>query len=553
MSTHMKYDVVIVGAGAGGGVAAGVLAAGGKRVLLLERGRRQTFNETGRDHLRNQRLSLYGHNAGPSDDHPRVVEMANGAPRVVSPWQDGYQANAATVGGGTLIYGGQAWRFHPNDFRMAATYGVPERSSLADWPISYDDLAPYYERVEHELGVAGNCATMTHLPPYPRDYPMPPLPLTRPGAIHRRGAAVLGWRTVDVPLALNSVPRDGRPACIRCQHCVGFACPVEAKNGSQNTFIARAIASGCCDLVTNAMVERIHVRDGHATGVTYIRNLAHPSDTVMQANTVAETREVYETAEAEVIVVAAGAVETARLLLLSGFTDDNVGRNLQGHVYVGAVGLFEEEVYDGFGPGVTTATTRWSHNNDGIVGGGMLADDFIVLPVTFWKRETPPDLPRWGAEAKRWMRDNYRRCTEVKGPIQDIPSPTARVTLDPNVKDRWGIPVARLSGATHPESIRTAQFLHGKAVEWLKASGAVKIWGQPPQAPFLSGGQHQAGTCRMGDDPITSVVDRDCRMHGTDNLYIADGSVHVTNGGFNPFLTIMALAYRTAEGIAQEW
>lgn len=110
-----------------------------------------------------------------------------------------------------------------------------------------------------------------------------------------------------------------------------------------------------------------------------------------------------------------------------------------------------------------------------------------------------------------------------------------RVTLDPKVKDGWGIPVARLSGATHPESIRAARFLHTKAVEWLKASGAVKIWGEPPSEPYLSG------------------VDRHCRVHGFDNLYIADGSVHVTNGGFNPFLTIMALAYRTAEHVTEKW
>ena len=289
------------------------------------------------------------------------------------------------------------------------------------------------------------------------------------------------------------------------------------------------------------MVEHIHMRDGHATGVSYF-DAADPS-----------TSSGCLTAEAEIVVVAAGAVETARLLLHSGFTNENIGRNLQGHVYVGATGLFDEDVFDGIGPGVTTATARWSHGNDGVIGGGMLADDFIVLPAIFWKREMPPDAPRWGMAAKHWMRDNYRRTANIKGPIQDIPSPNARVTLDPKVKDRWGIPVARLSGATHAESIRTAQFLHTKAVEWLRASGATQVWGEPPSQPGLSGGQHQAGTCRMGDDPRNSVVDATCKVHGTDNVYIADGSVHVTNGGFNPFLTIMANAYRTADGIARRW
>jgi choline dehydrogenase-like flavoprotein len=127
-----------------------------------------------------------------------------------------------------------------------------------------------------------------------------------------------------------------------------------------------------------------------------------------------------------------------------------------------------------------------------------------------------------------------------------------RVTVDPDVVDRWGIPVARLSGAVHPETVRTAAFVQERALEWLRASGAHSVWTNPPDRHF-TGGQHQAGTCRMGVDPSTSVVDPHCRVHGHDNLYIGDGSVHVTNGAFNPFLTIMALAYRTAEHIVDAW
>jgi choline dehydrogenase-like flavoprotein len=150
------------------------------------------------------------------------------------------------------------------------------------------------------------------------------------------------------------------------------------------------------------------------------------------------------------------------------------------------------------------------------------------------------------------MREAYRYVTDVKGPVQEIPHPDGRVTLDPGVRDRWGLPVACLSGTTHPETIRTATFLQARAREWLLASGAIQTWGDPPRLA-LHGGQHQAGTCRMGDDPRTSVVDRHCRVHGHDNLFVADGSPHVTNGGFNPVLTILALAYRTAEGIVRGW
>jgi choline dehydrogenase-like flavoprotein len=542
--TH--YDAIVVGAGAGGGVAAGMLAEAGKRVLLLERGRDLTFEQVGRDHLRNHRFARYGYTIGPDlDSNPRVVVDLEGRERVVRPHEDGYSHNAAAVGGGTRVYGAQAWRFLPDDFRMASIYGVPEGSSLADWPIDYAELAPFYERAEWEIGVAGDRPASARIWPRDKAYPMPPVPVSEHGAVLRRGAAALGWDTLAVPLAINTVPYAGRPACIQCQHCVGFGCPVDAKNGTRNTLIARALASGRCDLLTEVMVERIDVdATGRAVGVSYFDRDGRR-----------------HSPRAEVVVCAAGAIETARLLLNSaserhphglGNAHDQVGRHLQGHYYPGAYGLMSEPVYDGVGPGASTATLRFSHGNPGVIGGSLLADEFIVLPAIFWARSLPPDVPRWGLANKRFMRENYTRVMRVTGPTQEIPSPDARVTVDSAVRDGWGIPVARLSGATHPETVRTAAFMAERAREWLLASGALQMWGGPPRLG-LSGGQHQAGTCRMGEDVRTSVVDPWCRVHGHDNLYVADGSVHVTNGGFNPVLTIMALAFRAAEHIARSW
>jgi choline dehydrogenase-like flavoprotein len=541
-----SYDVIVVGAGAGGGVVAGVLAEAGKRVLLLERGRDLGFADVPRDHLRNQRFARHGHNAGPDiAGNPRVFVDIDGQEHVVRPHEDDYQNNAAAVGGGTRVYGAQAWRYLPTDFAMASAYGIPAGSSLADWPIGYEELAPYYQRAEWEIGVAGDSAASARIWPGRKDYPMPPVQVGPQGAALRRGAAALGWNALAVPLLINTVPYGGRPACLKCQHCVGFACPSDAKNGTQNTLIPRALATGRCDLVTEVMVERIDCdATGQVVGVSYF-------DAAGQRHS----------ARAELVVCSAGAIETARLLLNSatpqhphglGNRHDQVGRNLQGHYYPGLFGLMPDSIYDGQGPGVSTATVQFNHGNADVIGGSMLADEFIFLPIIFWARNLPPDLPRWGLANKRFMRENYTRVMRVTGPVQEIPSPEARVTIDPAVRDRWGIPVARLAGATHPETVRTAAFMYERAQEWLRAAGAIQVWGKPPRLR-LSGGQHQAGTCRMGDDPLASVVDRWGRVHGHDNLYIADGSVHVTNGGFNPVLTIMALAFRTAEHIAQSW
>jgi choline dehydrogenase-like flavoprotein len=542
-----EYDAIIIGTGAAGGIVACVLAEAGKHVLLLERGTALSFADVGRDHLRNQRLAIYGHNAGPAlIGNPRVFVDPQGEPRIVKPYELDYHNNAACVGGGTRVYGAQAWRFNPDDFRMASKYGVPEGSSLADWPIRYETLEPFYERAEWELGAAGDGESIQHQIPRKRNYPLRPVPPSPQTVALQKAAQQLGWITTPVPLLINTEPYGGRSACIACKYCVGFACPTDAKTGTQNTVIPRALATGNCDLRTSTIAEAIETDEqGHVTGVCYLDNIT------------GETRR--QKARARVVIVSAGAIESARLLLNShcplhpaglGNEYDQVGRNLQGHLYPRAYGISPTRVFDGIGPGVTIATTQFNHNNPGIIGGGMLADDFIKPPIDFWYDSLPPDLPRWGSDNKRFMRENYTRVMHVRGPVQDIPNPEGRVTVDATVRDKWGIPVARLSGTTHPATVEAAEFMRARGEEWLRASGCEKVWSTQPGL-ILSGRQHQAGTCRMGSDPRSSVTDEWGRVHNHDNLFVVDGSLHVTNGGFNPVLTIMALAFRSAEYIAR--
>ena len=537
-------DAVIVGAGAGGPIVAQELVRAGWRVVLLERGKWNTPWDCLKDDLHNQRNPNLGNPFGPEDDgNPRVIVSMDGKASVVAPYEGGYNNNAACVGGGTLSYGAMAWRFQPTDFRMASKYGVPEGSTLADWPISYDELEPYYEKAEWELGVSGDVSNDPFKGPRNKPLPMPPVsPQGKEHDILDTAARKLGFHPFHIPMLRNSVPYNGRPACMRCRWCVGFACEVDAKNGTQNTVIPVALKTGLLELRTECMTREIIVDErGRATGVRYFdregRSWEQP---------------------ARVVVASGGAIESARLLLNSstpkfpnglGNRYDWVGRNLQGHTYSGAWGQFDEIIYDDLGPGATIAISDFNHGNPGMAGGGALCNEFIRLPYQFVGAR-PPEVPRWGQAYKDWVRQAYRRTISIMGPTQEMPVFDSRVTLDREVRDKLGIPVARISGPRHPHSLEISNVQAKHAEDWLKAAGAKKTWlrlaGQG-----TSGGQHQAGTCRMGNDAKTSVVDRDCRVHELENVYVVDASVNVTNGGFNPVLTIMANAYRVGEQIAR--
>lgn len=542
-----RYDAIVIGSGAGGGVAAEALAASGRRVLVVEAGDWPDLADVTIDHLRNPRqvrgLQLF---SGPPLGTTRIA--ADGTP-IGDPSDGRWSNNAMSVGGGTRYYGAQAWRLTPEDFRMRSVYGRPEGSDLPDWPFGYDVLEPYYTRAEVEMGVSGSAAGDTSGGPRSRDYPMPPLRPGRAAEVLRGGAGRLGWSTTTVPLLINSAEYAGRPACVQCAQCIGFDCPVQAKAGSHNTTLARAFATGRCRILPSTTVVRLLTdAAGRVTGA----RLAGETDGAVWRQDVA----------AEQVVLAGGAVETARLLLNSateaeptgiGNLTDQVGRHLQGHLYGGAIGLFDDLVQDLLGPGPSIATTDFRHGNAGLVGGGMLANEFVPTPVSAYHYLRAADLaPAGGTGMKDALQHAYPRMLRVVGPIQEVTSAESRVRVDPAVRDRFGAPVARLSGSSHPEDLRSRAFLTARATEWLTASGATTVrddavngGGRPRSGP--SGGQHQAGTCRMGDDPATSVVDPDGRVWGHPGLAIADGSLHPTNGGVNPVLTILANAYRVMD------
>ncbi len=543
-----RYDVVVVGSGAGGGVAAWALAESGRSVLVVERGDYPDTDHLAQDHLRNARTNseLDHRTLRDSAENPRTL-LVGGTPIQMPAWDPRYGSNADTYGGGTRVYGAQAWRFVPEDFTMASTYGAPAGSALADWPIGYDDMEPFYSQAEYEIGVCGSGAVHAGASRRSRPYPMSPMPLTSPARRLLAGAEALGWSTVEVPLAINATPYQGRAACVRCRQCVGFACPVEAKNTSENTVLARAAATGNLSILLATRAERIATdADGRVIGV----------DLVGEHDGSRQRRRVL----ADDVVVAAGAVESARLLLASrsdkepnglGNAHDQVGRHLQGHLYGGAIGIFDDDINDLVGPGPSISTHEFRHGNPGLIGGGMIANEFVPTPVsTFSYLRHAGLISPHGLPAKQGMRRLLRRMQRVVGPVQEMTSADSRVQLDPTVTDALGIPVARLSGQAHANDLAVQKLMGERAADWLRASGASTViaYGPSPQTT-VSSGQHQAGTCRMGTDPATSVTDPYGRVWGHPNLRVVDGSLHVTNGGVNPVLTIFANAFR----IMHDW
>lgn len=536
-------DAIVVGSGAGGGCCAKTLAAAGIKVVMLERGEWNRTDPLGEDDLSGQRSPCLVQGPGPHGTRTRKEHFTdNGWDGVVIP------NNAACVGSGTVTYGAMGWRFMPQDFRLKTTYGELAGSTMDDWPISYEDLAPFYEQAEWEVGVSGSDEGNPFCGPRRKNYPMPPFPYNPESKLVEGFLKKQGLHPFAVPTLRNSIPYNGRPACVHNRFCVGFQCPIDAKNGSQNTVIPVALATGNLDLRTRAMVVAVMTDDaGRATGVKYFD----------------ENNQLHEL-RAKVIVLAAAALGTARLLLASksgkfpqgiGNAYDIVGRNVQTHRYVGARGFWHEDIFSEDGPGTNVAFCDYSHGNKGFVGGGMLATDFQYTPYNFSCGSVLSGAPLWGLAHKDNMRKYYRRMVRLIGPIQDMPTFARRVLLDDKHRDYWGLPKLTSEGKGHVNDRDAGNFLSDRAKEILEKAGVEHVGneGKGDYIPYGGGGQHQAGTCRMGKNPKTSVTDDWGKVHEAENLYVSDGSLLVGIGGFNPALTIMALGFRVGAGIVRDW
>ncbi|HEX5385222.1 MAG TPA: GMC family oxidoreductase [Gemmatimonadales bacterium] len=536
-SARESVDFVVVGAGAAGGVVARELSRAGFRVVVLEQGPYLHEADFTHDELAVQSLNALTNDPRLQPNTYRTSEAEEAKPKYVVRY-------GRLVGGGSVHFTANFWRFHEIDFLEGSRTGRVAGSDLADWPITYAELEPYYTRAEWELGVSGQAGASPFDPPRSRPYPLPPLPIKPSGVLTERAARKLGWHAYPAPVAILSEPYRGRPACIQCGKCEFYGCEVRAKSSTLAAMIPDAERTGRCEIRPHSYVRKIEIdRRGRAIGVKYFD---------------AARREVFQRARA--VVVSANGAETPRLLLMSrakGFPDGLangsgvVGRHLMfnGGAFVG--GLFEHEI-NGYRGMVVTRVIHDLYELDpalGLAGGGGFDFRFDMGPIDFALGGMPDDAPTWGAEYKQLLRRMYTRSIYVLAHTTQLPAPTNSISLDPALKDAWGLPAIRVTFSEHPNDVRLYSYFRDRAHELLDAAGAVRRWDFPLDTYYPA--VHLLGTCRMGDDPATSVVDRYHRTHEVPNLFLVDGSSFVTSGRGQPTLTIQALAFRASEHMAR--
>jgi gluconate 2-dehydrogenase alpha chain len=544
-------DVALIGLGGAGGIAAQVLTEAGLEVTALEAGPRLAPAAMALDELRND---VHEWLAAPKahGEQPTWRSDATAAAGP-SPWPM-LMVNA--VGGSTVHYPGLSARLAPWDFRARSAvverYGasaVPRDSTLADWPLRYDDLEEDYDWVEQAIGVAGSDAASPFAGPRRRPYPMPELRRSGWNRLTAEAAEALGWHPFPAPAAINSVPYNGNPECTFCGFCSCNGCYRDAKGSTDATVIRRAQATGRLRVQTGTRVVRIDVdRDGLARGVTYV----------------GDGRERF--LPACVVLLATYTYENTRLLLLSpspahprGLANGSgqVGRHYMAHVTPFVFGSFGERrlhLWNGLWA-QATCVEDWSADNFdhaglGFIGGGLCTAAQEVKPIALASVPPPPGVARWGAEWKRWLARAAPSIGIANAQLATLPYEGNRLDLDPAVRDPHGAPVVRVTFSPGDNERRGSAFLAERLHEWLRAAGAEQTWAPPG---LVIEPRHAYGGTRMGDDPAGSVVDRHGFCHEVPNLGVLGASTFPTAGGVNPTLTVQALARRTARHLVQEW
>jgi gluconate 2-dehydrogenase alpha chain len=555
-------DVAVIGLGAAGGVAVLPLARAGLKIAGIEAGGWMDPHTFRPDEIYNNVRRLVTSSPKAQQEIPTVRSSVDAKAR-----QAPVHPMMNAIGGTSIHYWAQSWRLKPWDFRTRAEtikrYGlgaIPAGSTLEDWPVSYEELEPFYDRIEYEVGVSGKAGNLNGRldpegnvfeGPRRREFPMPPLRSSEFTGHMAAVAKKLGWKPFRPPAAINSQPYKGRPGCAYHGFCATGGCHIGAKNSTAVTTIPEAVKTKNLTIADYAHVTRIEVGpDGRATGVTYIK----------------DKKEYFQ--PAKVVLLAGYTYENSRLLLLSkskaypkGLANNHgqVGKHYFGHwgTAGGAAALFPFDINVWYGlpaQGVTIdewADDNFDHTGLGFIGGTSIHVHTEMHPIDAAAMTTFERAPGWGSKWKSFVHDNAARFTSAYLQTSTLPYEDTFLDLDPDVRDPLGDPVCRVTSPPRENETRSVLYAQKKLEEWYRAAGAVEVFMAPPLPPGVS--THAFGGTRMGDNPETSVADRWGFSHEVPNLGILGASLMGTSGARNPTLTAQALAWRTAERLVEKW
>jgi gluconate 2-dehydrogenase alpha chain len=569
MAQHQQTDVVIIGMGAAGGIAAYALTKAGLNVVGIEAGPRLSHKDFIKRLDELGEAFQFRNSLGAPKFNREIPTWRLNAKAPTTQQPPGIFAMANAVGGSSVHYGAQSWRLHEDDFTIRSStikrYGkgaLPHGTSIIDWPVSYAELEPYYDQVEYLIGVSGKAGNITGKvqaggnpfeAPRDRDYPMPPLRSLEFATKLGHSMHELGYHPFPQPAAITSRNFNGRPPCSYCGFCgYGFGCWNDSKSSTLVSAIKEAEKTGKLEIRTNSRVMKI-MSDGHGrvTGVQY-------------RDSHGKTHEQ----PARFVILAGYIYENNRLLLLSksasyphGLSNNHhqVGKYFMSQIGAGPAvnGLYPNARLNLWG-GTSGQTVvmddldgdNFNHHGLGFIRGGSIQVSTNGMPIA-QSTNVPPDVPLWGNAYKRFLHDNIDAVGGLAAQTDVLPYDANFVDLDPVKKDDLGVPVLRVTYNLYENEHKMAAYLTERMTHILKASGAKKTWGGAIAPIPVS--SHAYGGTRMGEDPGNSVVDQYSISHEAPNLAVMGASTFVSTSGFNPTETVEALAWYGADHIAKNF
>ncbi len=555
----MKYDVCIVGSGAGAGPVIYELSKAGHKVVVLEKGPWLKTNDFSKDEMVATRRSVYTPNL--KNESHVIVEKKGDAWVAKSTYATGNDFwNGSCVGGSSNFMSAYFHRLKPVDFKLLSTFGPIPDANIVDWPIEYTDMEPYYAKVEKMVGVSGKVVQHSFLEPRSTpDFPYPPLGENIFASKLDTAAKKIGYELFPSPRGILSRPKGLRKSCFYSNYCGSYGCSSDAKGSSRVALIEEALTTGNCEIIANAKVYHLET-DG--------------SGKIIKAHYYNSSGEK-QFIEAKLFVVAAQAIETSRLLLMSknkeflnGLANNagQVGKNIvfsgggigSGQLFYDDLDAKEVEGLKSYGLFVNRALQQWYEINDPTLGGKVKGGtiDFVsehanaVTKIMKLKNDGDGNL-MFGSELKTKIKSYFTEQRKFKYEIfvDWLPTDNCKVELDPDIRDKWGDAVARVWVGYHEHDLKIGNYLAEKAEKLFKEAGLknVRTSVSGSVSPNL-----QAGGCRFGNDPKTSVLDKNCKAHEVENLYVTDGSFMPTGGSVTYTFTIYANAFRVADAIKKD-